>query len=156
MRTWRGAILFVVACQVAGVVGALTTTTGSSPWYQTLAKPSFQPPGWVFGPVWTLLYTLMGIAAWRVWRRGRDSPGVHLAVVLFGIQLALNAAWSPIFFGAHAITLALVVLLLLSAAVLATLVAFVRIDRPAGWMLAPYLAWVTFASILNAAIVNLN
>jgi tryptophan-rich sensory protein len=155
-RSWRGLLVLVVGCELVGVVGALTTGTGSSPWYLALAKPSFQPPGWVFGPVWTLLYALMGIAAWRVVRRGTATPGVRRALVLFGVQLALNAAWSPVFFGAHAITAALVILVALWAVLLLTVLAFRPLDRPAAWLLVPYLAWTTFAAVLNGAIVALN
>jgi translocator protein len=156
MRSWVGAVAFALFCELAGILGALTTETGTSPWYRELAKPPFQPPGWVFGPVWTLLYALMGVAAWRVWRRAIETPGRRRALGLFAAQLALNAAWSPIFFGAHAITVALIVLIALAVVLLATLVEFARIDRTAASMLAPYLAWVAFATVLNGAIVALN
>lgn len=155
-RAWPGLVVFILVCHGAGVIGALTTETGSSTWYQSLAKPTFQPPGWVFGPVWLTLYTLMGIAAWRVYRLGGEKPGVRAALVLFAVQLALNAAWSPVFFGAHGIEIAAVILVALWVAVLATTIAFLRLDRPAGWMLVPYVAWVTFAAVLNIAIVTLN
>ena len=153
---WPTVIPFVLVCQLAGIVGVLTTETGTSTWYRELAKPSFQPPGWVFGPVWTLLYALMGIAAWRVWRLGVERPGVGRALGLFAVQLLLNAAWSPIFFGAHAIGPALAVLAALWLTLLATIVAFRPLDRIAALLLAPYLAWVTFATVLNASILALN
>lgn len=156
MNTWRGALIFVVVCQLVGVLGALTTETGASAWYQTLAKPDFQPPGWVFGPVWTLLYALMGIAAWRIWCRRSASPQARAALILFAVQLGLNAIWSPVFFGAHAIELALVILIALGIALTATVIAFRRVDRTASLLLLPYLAWVTFATVLNASIVSLN
>lgn len=156
MNTWKGAVVFVVVCQLVGILGALTTETGSSAWYQALAKPSFQPPGWVFGAVWTLLYAMMGVAAWRVWRVRASQPLAKTALMLFGVQLALNAAWSPVFFGAHAITLALVILIALWAALAATVWAFRRVDRTAALLLLPYLAWTTFAAVLNASIVALN
>ena len=148
--------MFAVGCQLAGVVGVLATETGTSSWYEALNKPFFQPPGWVFGPVWTLLYTLMGIAAWRIWRQGADKPGVRPALCLFGAQLLLNAIWSPVFFGAHAIGSALVVLIALWAVLLVTMIAFARLDTLAGRLLLPYHLWVTFATVLNAAIVRLN
>lgn len=156
MHTWLGAIPYVILCQLVGAVGALTTETGGSPWYEALEKPSFQPPGWVFGPVWTLLYALMGIAAWRVWRLGVARPGVRRALTLFGVQLGLNAIWSPIFFGAHAIGIALGVLTALWLALVLTIVAFRPLDKTAALLLTPYLAWVTFATVLNASIVALN
>jgi tryptophan-rich sensory protein len=156
LRSWWGAVVFALGCQLAGVIGALTTQTGTSAWYQELAKPAFQPPGWVFGPVWTLLYTLMGVAAWRVWRKGMDTPGVRPALALFVVQLLLNTAWSPVFFGAHLIGVALAILVALWVTLIATTVAFHRVDRPAALLLLPYLLWVTFATILNAAIFDLN
>ncbi len=156
MRSWPGALLFIVTCHLAGVIGALTTETGSSSWYQELAKPPFQPPGWVFGPVWLTLYTLMGIAAWRIYRKGTETPGVRRALTLFAIQLVLNAVWSPVFFGAHQIVAAAVILVSLWLVLVATILAFLRLDRPAGWMLVPYLLWVSFASVLNIAIAVLN
>ena len=156
MRSWLAAAFFVLACELAGVLGALATQTGTSAWYQELAKPWFQPPPWVFGPVWTLLYALMGIAAWRVWRGGMEKPGVRWALGLFALQLGLNAAWSPVFFGAHEIGFALAILAALWLVLAATIRAFALLDRAAAWLLAPYLAWVTFALVLNAAILHLN
>jgi benzodiazapine receptor len=156
VHRWWGAAIFVLGCQLAGAVGAATTETGGSTWYAALAKPSFQPPGWVFGPVWITLYTLMGIAAWRVWERREQSPAARRALGLFLGQLVLNAVWTPVFFGAHKLGLALAILLALAGTVALTIHAFRRVDRVAAWMLAPYLLWVLFASVLNAAIVWLN
>ena len=137
-----------------GALGALTTTTNSD-WYRTLIKPGFQPPGWIFGPMWTLLYTLMGVALYRIIER-REQAGARVALVSFAAQLLLNGIWSPIFFGAQAITVALVVIGLLVVVLAFTLRRFWALDRTAGALLAPYLAWVSFATILNAAIVHLN
>lgn len=153
---WWIAGAFILGCQMVGVLGALTTDTGTTSWYQELAKPSFQPPGWVFGPVWTLLYAMMGLAAWRIWERRNDHPGARRALGFFAAQLALNAIWTPVFFGAHEIGLALCILVALGLVLIATMRAFGRIDRPALWLLAPYLAWVCFATLLNAAIWRLN
>ena len=155
-KPWWTLLAFVVACELVGVIGAATTDTGTSAWYLALAKPAFQPPGWVFGPAWTLLYALMGIAAWRVWSSGAAARDKRRALTFFGIQLALNAAWTPVFFGAHWIGAALVILLLLWLFLVGTMAAFRRVDPIAMWLLLPYLAWVTFATILNAAILNLN
>jgi tryptophan-rich sensory protein len=149
-------VIFAAACQLPGALGVLATATGDSAWYRELAKPAFQPPGWVFGPVWTLLYALMGVAAWRVWRLGTAAPGVRPALVWFAIQLAINAAWTPVFFGAHAIVAALIVLVALWVALVATIAAFRRVDVPATLLLIPYLVWVSFAVVLNAAIASLN
>jgi benzodiazapine receptor len=153
-RPILGALAFVVGCEAVGLAGAAVTNPGSD-WYRALAKPPFQPPAWVFGPAWTLLYALMGLAAWRVWRR-RPAPGVRRALGLFAAQLALNAAWSPVFFGAHAIGVALAILVALTALVAWTIVAFRRVDRPAAALMLPYLAWLLFATTLNASILRLN
>lgn len=124
-------------------------------WYAALAKPSWTPPGWVFGPVWTTLYLLMAWAAWLVWRRGGEAGG-RPALACYGVQLVLNALWSWIFFGRHAIGAALADLALLWLAILATLLLFWRVRRLAGLLLVPYLAWVTMAGFLNHAVWRLN
>lgn len=149
-------IPFVVVCELAGILGAAATTTGSSSWYQELAKPVFQPPAWVFGPVWTVLYAMMGIAAWRVWRSDSPRPLRRTALTLFAIQLALNASWTPVFFGAHQVGLALLIMAALWLVLAATILAFRGIDRTASRLLLPYLAWVSFALLLNDAIWRLN
>lgn len=148
-------VLFVVVSQCAGLVGIPFTDRATDGWYDQLDKPSFNPPSWVFSPVWTTLYLLMGVAAWLVWRH-RDSRARTVALALFGVQLVLNAAWTPIFFGAEAPGWALIEQLALNGAALATAVAFWRIDRRAGALLVPYLAWLGFATLLNAAIVSAN
>jgi tryptophan-rich sensory protein len=128
---------------------------GVRTWYPTIAKPSWTPPDAVFGPVWTVLYLAMGFAAWRVWRRG-PSPRTARALTLFGVQLGLNAAWSPIFFALHRPAVALAVIVALDVTLVATLAAFRRVDRVAALLLAPYLLWCLFATALNAAIVHLG
>ena len=129
-------------------------SVGSMPdaWYAALHKPSWNPPAWLFGPAWTLLYTLMAVAAWLVWKR----VGFSRPLGLYFVQLALNAAWTPIFFGAHQLGWALVEIALLWIAILATLLSFRRVSTAAGWLFVPYLAWVTFASVLNATLWRLN
>ena len=116
-------------------------------WYLSIAKPSWNPPAWVFGPVWSTLYVLMGVAAWRVWRGAHAERGTALS--LWWTQLALNALWSPLFFGMRRLDFALLEILVLLAAIVATARAFWRIDRAAGVLLAPYIAWVAFAAFLN-------
>lgn len=156
---WKSALQiagFVLLCQAAGALGALTTETGAGSWYQALEKPFFNPPGWVFGPVWLTLYTLMGVAAWRVWRRGTGHAPVRAALAWFAAQLALNALWTPVFFGAEAAGWGLVVIVALLGAVLVTVWRFAVVDRPAAWLLVPYALWVAFATALNAAIWWLN
>jgi tryptophan-rich sensory protein len=125
-------------------------------WYETLAKPDWTPPGWVFPVVWTTLYFLMGTAAWMVWRKGREKGRARAALSLFVVQLALNAAWTPTFFGAHLILPALAVITVLWFAILATMLAFRRVSGVAALMLTPYLAWVSIATVLNFEIWRLN
>jgi translocator protein len=124
-------------------------------WFSALIKPVWQPPNWLFGPVWTALYLMMGIAGGLVWLRG-PSPLVRSALVAFGVQLLLNALWTPAFFGAHALGAALIVILALWLAILATIVRFARVSRWAAALLIPYLAWVSFATALNAELLRLN
>lgn len=145
---------FVLGCLLVGGLAGLSTVDGVRTWYRTIPKPSWTPPDAVFGPVWTTLYVAMGVAAWRVWRRG-PSPRVSRALGLFALQLALNAAWSPIFFGLHRPGLALGVIGALDVALAATSVASWRVDRVGALLLAPYLAWCLFATALNAAIARL-
>jgi tryptophan-rich sensory protein len=142
-------------CFAAAAVGAWLTGDAIESWYSGLAKPSFNPPNWVFGPAWTALYSMMAVAAWLVWReRGRRD--VSIALVLFLVQLALNAAWSGVFFGLRNPAAALAEIAVLWLLIAATLFAFRRVRPVAGWLLAPYLAWVTFASALNFEIWRLN
>ncbi|WP_290651600.1 TspO/MBR family protein [Aquisalimonas sp.] len=141
-------------CFVVATLGALVTDPGT--WYAELTKPAWTPPNWLFAPVWTLLYTLMGVAAWMVWEYRKGSPAATVALVLFLIQLALNGLWPWLFFGQQAMVLAFIDILLLWGALVATLIAFMRVRRLAGGLLVPYLLWTTFAAALNGAIVVLN
>ena len=146
---------FLVVTVGAGMAAGLATTSGVMDWYPTLEKPAFNPPSWVFGPVWTLLYIGMAVAAWRVWLRLGFDVG-RREMSLYGIQLALNVAWSFLFFGLESPLWALVEILLLLGAIVWTQRAFARVDRVAGWLFLPYLAWVSFATVLNATIWWLN
>lgn len=142
--------LFV--CFAASAVGSLFTP---GEWYASLQKPSWNPPNWIFGPIWITLYAMMALAAWLVWKRG----GWHAqrrALALFLVQLALNAAWTALFFGLKNPGLAFAEIVVLWLAIAATLLAFRLVSRPAAWLLAPYLAWVTFAAFLNFTIWRLN
>lgn len=121
-------------------------------WYVALNKPSWNPPAWIFGPAWTLLYSLMAIAAWLVWKR----DGWRRPLQIYFVQLLLNAAWTPLFFGAHQLGSALVEISMLWIAILLTLLHFRRLNQTAGWLFVPYLAWVTFATILNFTLWRLN
>jgi benzodiazapine receptor len=154
-RGLRGALALaaaLLACFAAAAVGALFPP---GEWYLGLERPLLTPPGWVFGPVWTTLYTLMAVAAWLVWR-ARGLAGARGPLALFAIQLVLNAAWSPLFFGAHALGWALVEITALWLAIAATLAAFGRVRPLAAALLAPYLAWVSLALWLNLGFWRLN
>ena len=143
-------ILFLLLVVGGGLAIGYLTVPGA--WYAQLAKPAFTPPGWLFGPVWTTLYVMIAVAGWRVWRRDRGGRPVKL----WWAQMALNFLWTPIYFGAHQIGLALAVILLLLAAILAFIVLSWRQDRAAAWLFVPYAAWVAFASLLNGSIWMLN
>jgi benzodiazapine receptor len=150
--TW---LLFVLMCLAAGIIGSVFTKLSVTTWYPGLLKPSGTPPAWVFGPVWTALYVLMGSAAWLVWRRAGWSRA-RIALALFVLQLALNVAWSLIFFGLRLPALALLEIVLLLAAIVATTLSFRQFSRVASWLMYPYLAWVMFATWLNFGIWRLN
>lgn len=152
---WAALITSVVVCQLAGIVPSLLTADDVATWYPTLDKPWFTPPSWVFGPVWTTLYLLMGVALYLVWARASGRRR-RMALGLFAVQLALNAGWSLAFFGQRDVSFGLVVILALLAAVAATVVAFARVDRRTGALLVPYLLWVAFATALNYGIWRLN
>jgi benzodiazapine receptor len=145
------ALVFAVAA-----LGGAASTSGLRDWYDGLDKAPWNPPGWVFGPAWTVLYALMAVAAWLVARTGLDQRSVQVALVLYGAQLALNLAWSLLFFGARAPGWALVDIMALVVLVTVTTAAFWRIDATAGRLLVPYLAWIVFATTLNVWIVLKN
>lgn len=155
MRRVAALIVFVGLCLAVGSVGGWVTADSVKEWYPTLRKPSFNPPNWVFAPVWTVLNIMMGVAAWRVWceARGDRARG---PLALFALQLALNLGWSVTFFGLRAIGPAVVVVVALEAAILATMLAFRRIDGLAAALLIPYALWVAFAMVLNIAFWRLN
>ena len=150
-----GLAVALALCVGVGVLGGVWTAAGVRDWYPALAKPPITPPSWLFGPVWTALYLIMGYAAWRVWRKA-GFGGAPAALALFGIQLALNLAWSYLFFGRQWIGAAFVEIIVLLVAIAATALAFARTDRVAAWLLAPYAAWVAFASVLTGWIWILN
>lgn len=156
-------VLSVATPLVLGAAGGVITAGAIPGWFSELAKPPWNPPSWLFAPVWTALYIAMGLAAWRIWRLGtaRDaSPtlraGVRSALLVYGTQLLLNAIWTPAFFGLKRVDLALVIIVLMLAAIVETVRRFNRLDRPAAALLLPYLAWVTFATALNGSIWLLN
>jgi tryptophan-rich sensory protein len=156
MKRTAGIIVAIVACELAGIIGSVFTTPSIPGWYAGIAKPSFNPPNWIFGPVWTLLYALMGLAAFLVYEKGFKRPEVKKALTVFAAQLLLNTLWSIVFFGAHMILGAAVVIVLLWALILATILLFHRISKAAAYLLVPYIFWVTFATVLNISLYVLN
>lgn len=146
----------ILICQFAGGMGALANFESIPTWYAGLEKPWFTPPNWVFAPVWIILYTLMGVAAYLVLQKGAHRKDVQVALAVFAAQLVLNAAWSLLFFGFHAPLLAFLEIIMLWFAIGITIMRFRAISGSAGLLLVPYIAWVSFAAILNAAIWLLN
>ena len=152
---WIGLAIFIGICLGAGGLGAIATTPEIDGWYRTVAKPTWNPPNSVFGPVWTTLFVMMAVAVWLVWRPA-GFIAAKVPLLLFTAQLALNVAWSWIFFGLHQPGWAFVEIVILWLAIAATTRAFFQRSKLAGWLLVPYLAWVSFAAVLNFAIWRLN
>ncbi len=149
-------IPWILLSECAGLLGTIFTASAIPTWYATLEKPALNPPSWVFGPVWTILYALMGVAAFLVWRQGWEKKEVKQALGVFGMQLILNAVWSILFFGAQNPFIALIDILLLLCAIVLTMGVFFRVSKPATYLLIPYLVWVSFATYLNWSIYRLN
>ncbi len=154
-RHWLALGLFLAFVFAVSALGSVFTLDKIPGWYATLAKPWFNPPPWVFGPAWTILYVLMAVAAWRVWLRPAAASR-RQALIWFAVQLAFNGVWTPVFFGLESPRLALAVIVALLISLAVAVRRFFAVDGPAGWMLVPYLAWVGFAALLNGAIVALN
>ncbi|MDD2785715.1 MAG: tryptophan-rich sensory protein [Patescibacteria group bacterium] len=146
----------ILICELAGVIGAVFTTSSIGGWYSGLIKPDFSPPNWIFGPVWTTLYFLMGVAAYLIWNKGLNRKSVKIALSFFIAQLILNIFWSIIFFGLHSPGGAMIEIVFLWLTILATIITFYKIFRPAAWLLVPYILWVSFAGYLNYSIWILN
>jgi len=156
LKKAAGIIVAIVVCELAGIIGSLFTTPSIPGWYAGLVKPSFNPPAWVFAPVWTTLYAMMGLAAWLVYEKGLKRPEVKKALAVFAAQLVLNTLWSIVFFGAHQLLGAVIVIVLLWATILWAILLFRQISKPAAWLLVPYILWVSFASVLTVTIYVLN
>jgi translocator protein len=149
-------IFSVIACEMIGIAGSVFTVGSIPTWYKTLNKPFFSPPNWIFGPVWTMLYLMMGISAGLIWLKGLKSRKVQKALFYFCLQLFLNFTWSIVFFGLHQPLLAFINIIFLLSSILLTIVKFEKISKKAAYLLIPYILWVTFASLLNFSIVVLN
>lgn len=155
-RSFLGLLAAIALPLGAGALGAIPTASAVPTWYRHIKKPRWNPPSWVFAPVWTLLYGLMGTAVWLVWRLGPEKPEVRRAVSLYGVQLLLNGLWTPIFFGLRSPGLALAEIVPLWGVLAATIVQFFKVRPVAGLLLLPYLMWTTFATALTAEVWRLN
>ena len=149
-------VISLAFCQLAGFIGSLFTTPSIPTWYAALNKPAFNPPNSIFGPVWTTLFLLMGISAYLIWRKGVHDKNVKIALLIFIVQLLLNVTWSFLFFGLHSPSSAFFEIIILWLAILVTVFSFMKISKPAGILLLPYLLWVSFASVLNFSLWKLN
>jgi translocator protein len=156
MKDWMKLVVSFATPLAVGAVAGLFTKPEIDGWYKALNKPDWQPPSWVFGPVWTLLYVLMGIAFYLVWRSNAAESRKRVAMTLWIIQLVFNFFWSFIFFRQHQLDWALGEIIVLWFFILMTIFAFARISRLAAWLLVPYISWVSFASLLTYAIYQLN
>jgi translocator protein len=150
------ALLFAIACELAGGIGSIFAFSSLIAWYPLLKKPFFNPPNWIFGPVWIMLYALMGVSAYLIWSKGFRNKGVKLALSFFSLQLFLNVIWSVIFFGLRSLFYGLIDIAALWIVLLVTIIQFYKISKKAALLMLPYLAWVTFAMILNFYIWRLN
>jgi translocator protein len=149
-------VIAIVVSELAGGIGSLFTVSAITNWYPMLIRPALNPPSWIFGPVWTTLYILMGIAAFLVWNKGFDRQDVRKALGVFLLQLVLNAVWSVIFFGLHSPFWAFVDIIALWTTIIWTMTIFYKISKPAMWIMLPYILWVSFAAYLNYSIWMLN
>lgn len=156
MKNWMKLLISLALPQLVAATAAYFTVTGRGSWYQSLEKPSWNPPSWVFGPVWTTLYIMMGIALYLVWISDAPLTTKRRAIIFWGIQLFLNFLWSFLFFGQEQIFIALIEILILWIFILLTIFAVARIGKLSAWLLVPYISWVSFAALLNYAIWELN
>ncbi|HAY34936.1 MAG TPA: tryptophan-rich sensory protein [Ignavibacteria bacterium] len=149
-------LVSIIICQMAGFIGTIFTSDSLTGWYAGLTKPDFNPPNWIFGPVWILLYFMMGISLFLVWREDLKNAVVKKAFYVFMIQLIFNASWSIVFFGFQSVTGALIIIIIFWLLIIYTILNFLKVSRTSGILLIPYLLWVSFAAILNFFIFKLN
>lgn len=154
-KHWGMLVGLIILCEALGSLGTLATSKEINTWYALLAKSSFNPPNWLFGPAWGILFALMGIALYVVWQQKKSAKRTQ-ALWLFWVQFVFNIAWSFIFFGQHAVLAGLYEIIVMWVAIVLTIVAFARVSKSAAWVMLPYLAWVTFATILNYSVWVLN
>ena len=156
LREYPKIIASILIPLIVGFIGSIATITEIPTWYAALSKPTWSPPNWLFGPVWTTLYILMGIALYLVWREGLHRQDVRFAILIFGVQLVINLLWSVVFFSFHALFGSFILVMLLWLAILANIIAFLIISKWAGLLLVPYIVWVSIASYLNYSVYLLN
>jgi len=156
IKSYPKLILSILLIEIIGSIGAIATTPAIPGWYASITKPFFTPPSWVFAPVWTTLFLLMGISLYLVWQEGMKKAGVRAAVYAFAVQMALNVLWSFLFFGMQNPLLGFICIVVLWLAILYTIKRFYAVSRPAAYLLIPYITWVTIATALNLAIYLLN
>jgi benzodiazapine receptor len=156
MKTYVRLVVSVALCEAAGIIGSLFTTAAINSWYAGLRRPAFAPPNWVFAPVWTTLYLLMGISLFMVWKVGLEKRAVKKSIVIFAIQLLLNIIWSYLFFGLRSPLMGFIEIVVMWLMILLTILSFFKISKKAALLLVPYLAWVSIASYLNYSILVLN
>jgi len=146
----------IFICLFAGFIGSFFTSPAITTWYATLQKPSFAPPNWVFFPVWTSLFIMMGISLFLIWQKGWEDKKVRTGIYIFAVQLVLNALWSIVFFGLKSPLTGLIEIIILWIVILATILSFMKVSRTAAYLLIPYILWVSFAAIVNFWIWRLN
>lgn len=149
-------IISILISNLAGIIGLFFTNPAVDGWYSNLTKSALNPPAWVFGPTWTILFILMGVAAYFVWDKGLKNKKVKICLLIFIIQLVLNAIWSIIFFGLHSPFWALIEIIILWITIMCTIIAFYKVSKLAAWLLLPYILWVSFATYLNYSVFALN
>lgn len=153
-QNWIKLAIAIIICELAGIIGSIFTTPAIGAWYNTLPKPDLAPPNWVFGPVWTTLFLMMGISLYLVWQKNWNSREKRLAILIFTLQLLLNVLWSALFFGQRDPLSAFTEIIFLWLAIVFTINVFAKISKPAAWLLVPYLLWVTFAAYLNYSFIK--
>lgn len=156
MKSFWKLLAAIVICQLTGIISSFFTVDPITTWYAFLNKPPFNPPNWIFAPVWTTLYLLMGISAFLIWQKGLTKKKVKQALFYFLVQLLLNFLWSILFFGLQSPLLGLIDIIILLVFIVVTTMKFYNISKPAAYLLIPYLLWVSFATILNLSILILN
>jgi translocator protein len=156
MKKFFQVIISILLCQTAGIIGSAFTLSSIPNWYAHLNKASYNPPNWIFGPAWLVLYTLMGIAVFLVWEKRKTNKKALLALQIFILQLVINSLWSIVFFGAHQVFMGLVIILVMWLLILLTIIKFLPISKAAGLLLVPYLLWVSIATSLNYFVFILN